>query len=337
MIVIINGPCGVGKTEVSWKLLELFEQAVMLDGDFLGAVHPFQIYDEERVAYLYRTLCELVAFHQRKGGYADFVVNYVFETPESLADLRRQLGELDDVTYAYRLTATDNEMVRRIRQRNTEQAAWELTRFRELTDIIGRGALRGDMGYPIDTTGRNAVETAAAIWANIHEAVEIMPYDPSWPAAFAAEQVLIERELGGLGLGVHHVGSTAVPGLPAKPIIDILVEVRRLADATRCIPPLLSLGYHFLDYPQNRDRRFFRKGEPRSHHLHIVERGSRSAVEHLAFRDALRASAAWRDEYAALKLGLAARFKEDRATYSEQKGALVARVVREWMARSAGG
>ena len=84
MIVIINGPLGIGKTETSWKLLEMFEQGVMLDGDFVGAVHPFEIYDQERIDYLYQTLHHLVAFHIQNG-YRNFVVNYVFESPETLA------------------------------------------------------------------------------------------------------------------------------------------------------------------------------------------------------------------------------------------------------------
>jgi tRNA A37 N6-isopentenylltransferase MiaA len=87
MIVIINGPCGVGKTEVSWNLVERFPEGVMLDGDHIGAVHPFEIYDQQRIAYLYQTIRHLVAFHIEHG-YTNFVVNYVFETPESLAELR---------------------------------------------------------------------------------------------------------------------------------------------------------------------------------------------------------------------------------------------------------
>src|SRR5512139_2983607 len=134
MIILLNGPLGVGKTEVAWKLIERFERAVMLDGDYLGAVHPFEIYDEQRVAYLYETICHVARFHVEHG-WPNLVVAYVFETPESLAQLRRALNEIDDVTYAYRLTCSAEEIDRRIRVRgNSDPAflAWELKRFREL-------------------------------------------------------------------------------------------------------------------------------------------------------------------------------------------------------------
>jgi GrpB-like predicted nucleotidyltransferase (UPF0157 family) len=82
-----------------------------------------------------------------------------------------------------------------------------------------------------------------------------------------------------------------------------------------------------IDYPQNTDRRFFRKGLPRTHHLHIVEQGSLTLIEHLAFRDALRANAELRQQYAALKAELATRYKNDRATYTENKTAFIKHVI----------
>jgi len=135
MIVIINGPCGVGKTEVSWNLVERFPEGVILDGDHIGAVYPFEIYDQQRIAYLYQTIRHLTAFHIEHG-HSNFVVNYVFETPESLAQLRGMLSELDAVTYVFRLTGSERAMERRIRARATNNAAWELERFRELDAIM---------------------------------------------------------------------------------------------------------------------------------------------------------------------------------------------------------
>jgi GrpB-like predicted nucleotidyltransferase (UPF0157 family)/broad-specificity NMP kinase len=327
MIVIINGPLGVGKTEVSWKLLGIFGRAVMLDGDYIGAVHPFEIYDDERVAYLYRTIHHLVAFHVANG-YADVVINYVFETPESLAHLRHLLSDLDDVIYVYRLTCPHDEMERRLQARGNEELGWELRRFRELTAIMEAGADRGDLGYEIDTGGLTAEGVARAIWLDIHEAVEVVPYDPAWPAAYQAEEARLRAALGDQVVAIHHIGSTAVPNLDAKPIIDILVAVHRLEDAVACIPPLRQLGYAFIDYPQNRDRRFFRKGKPRSHHLHIVEQDSPDLGDKLAFRDALRADPDLRQGYADLKTQLATHYKDDRATYSERKTAFVKNALR---------
>jgi GrpB-like predicted nucleotidyltransferase (UPF0157 family) len=201
------------------------------------------------------------------------------------------------------------------------------------------GANRGDMGYEIDTAGLTAHQAAETIWKDIHEAVEIVPFRSTWEAEYAAEETRIRAALGARALTIHHIGSTAVPGLDAKPIIDIMVVVRRLQDAADCIAPLRKLGYAFIDYPQNTDRRFFRKGirrpdgggTRRTHHLHIVEQNSASFRDHLAFRDALRARPVWRQEYADLKAGLASQHKKDRAIYSERKTAFVARVVRSWL------
>jgi len=195
MIVIINGPCGVGKTEVSWNLVERFPAGVMLDGDHIGAVHPFEIYDQQRIAYLYRTIRHLVAFHIEHG-YSNFVVNHVFETPESLAQLRGMLSELDAVTYAFRLTGAERAMERRIRARATKRAAWELERFRELAAIMEAGAERGDLGYLIDTTGLTAAQVAEVIWKNTHQAVDLRPYDPAWPAEYSAEQTRLRAAVG---------------------------------------------------------------------------------------------------------------------------------------------
>jgi GrpB-like predicted nucleotidyltransferase (UPF0157 family) len=333
VIVIINGPCGIGKTSVAWELNARFDRAVMLDGDYVGAVQPFEIYDDERVAYLFKTIHHLISFHIEHGGYRDFVINYVFETAQQLATLRHLLSDLDDVTYAYRLVASDETIEARIRKRELESDAdlrWHLKRYKELVAIQEAAAKCGDLGFVIDTTGLTAEEVAGAIWDDIHEAVEVVAYDPAWPEAFEAERARIAAALDGLALEIHHIGSTAIPGLDAKPVIDTLVTVRHLDDVIECIAPLQELGYAFIDYPQNTDRRFFRKGKPRTHHLHIVEESSQSAADHLAFRDALRTDDDLLREYQALKHDLRTRYKHDRATYSESKGAFVGKVLGQW-------
>ena len=338
MIIIINGPLGIGKTELSWKLVEHFERAVMLDGDYIGAVVPFEIYDPERIEYLYQTLRHLVAWHTAHG-YHDFVINYVFEEPESLARLRQLLSESSDEIYAFRLTCAEDAADQRIRRRGLAlgkegaELDWELQRFRELSEIQDAAAQRGDLGFVIDNTHLSAQGAADAIWNNLREAVELLPYDPAWPLQFEAEKALIQSALGALAVDIQHIGSTAIPGLPAKPVIDILLTVRQLADTAACIAPLSELGYTFIDYPQNTDRRFFRKGLPRTHHLHIVEQGSASMHDHLDFRDALLAEPALCEEYRQIKEELAVKFKHDRAKYSESKTEFVNRVVQEWHAK----
>lgn len=329
MIVIINGALGIGKTEVSWKLIEHFDRAIMLDGDHLGAVYPFEIGDEQRVDYLYATIAHLTAWHIAHD-YHNFVVNYVFETPESLSKLRQMLSAYDDVTYAFRLTCSEAEMERRFQSRSSDpdRLRWELNRFRELAAIQNENAKRGDLGYAIDTTALTIEQAAEAIWHIIREEVEIVPYNPEWPSQFEAEKRRIEGALGDLAIEIHHMGSTAIPGLDAKPIIDIMIVVRKLDDAAQCIAPLKELGYTFVDHPENVDRRFFRKGHhPRTHHAHIVEQDSQALKEHLAFRDALRNDPQLRDQYAALKYELANRHKHDRAMYTESKTEFVHGII----------
>lgn len=328
MIVIINGPLGVGKTETSWKLLEHFDKAIMLDGDYVVAAHPFEIYNDARIDYLYDTIAHNVAWHVAHG-YHNFVVNYVFEKPESLAKLRHLLSAYDDVTYAFRLTGAPDEIERRIRARSTDPDGlrWEFNRFRELIDIQTENAQRGDLGFVIDTTQLSIEEVADAIWHNITEEVSLVSYDPNWADQFEAEKCAIEAAVGDRVVAIHHIGSTAIPGLAAKPVIDIMLVVRQLADFADCIAPLQKLGYSFIDYPQNVDRKFFRKGQPRTHHLHIVAEDNAELRDHLIFRNALRADAALRDQYAALKYDLAKRFKTDRAHYSDSKTQFVRRVI----------
>lgn len=335
MIIIINGPLGVGKTETSWKLLEKFDRAVMLDGDYLGAVRPFRIDDPERVDYLHRTIHHLAAFHYANG-YRNLVINYVFEEPESLADLRRRLAALDDRIYAFRLAADPQEISERVRLRaqglglSDEELAWELKRGPELLAIQERAARRGDLGFAVDTTGLDAEAAAQTIWQIANETVELQEYDPAWEESYARERERIAAALGDLVLEIHHIGSTSVPGLAAKPIIDILVVMEGLEDAKTCIAPLAELGYTFIDHPENVARRYFRKGVPRSHHLHIVAAGSAEHRDPLDFRDALRADPDLLAAYASLKSALAAAHRHDRSGYTENKSDFVRQALVEW-------
>ncbi|MBX2812321.1 MAG: hypothetical protein KTR25_10950 [Myxococcales bacterium] len=165
MIVIINGPCGIGKSSTSWALNELFERSVMLDGDFIGAVHPFEIYDDQRITYLYRTLAHLIRFHRHEGGYTHFVINYVFESADSLAELKAEVGAIDPEVYAFRLIAEDAAVELRIRgrERDSDEVARQLNRYRELVAIQNEGAQCGDLGTIVDTTGVTVQEVAQRI------------------------------------------------------------------------------------------------------------------------------------------------------------------------------
>ena len=166
MIIIINGSLGVGKSSVSEELHWKFDKSVYLDGDHIGDVHPFEIYDEARIDHLYKTLALLVGFHQQHG-YPNFVINYVFESPDSLEDLLNRLRPLDPNLHTYWLTCDPAEQAERIRRRQRDQLAWELERFVELRQIQSQAAQQGFIGVEIDTSGLSTAEVATRIWREI--------------------------------------------------------------------------------------------------------------------------------------------------------------------------
>jgi GrpB-like predicted nucleotidyltransferase (UPF0157 family) len=156
--------------------------------------------------------------------------------------------------------------------------------------------------------------------------IEIVDYDPSWPGLFEAEAAPLAEALGArLVGGIHHVGSTAVPGLGAKPIIDILAGVRDLTEAHECIPLVKPLQYSYAPYRED-EMAWFCKPNPdaRTHHLHLVPVRSARYRAELAFRDRLRADGAAAAEYESLKRELAARYAGDREAYTEAKAAFIA-------------
>jgi chloramphenicol 3-O-phosphotransferase len=166
MIIIINGSLGVGKSSVADALHYKFDRSVHLDGDCIGDVHPFEIYDPGRIAHLYRTLELLVGFHQGNG-YANFVINYVFESPASLQDLLDLLRPLDPSIHTYWLTCDEQEQAKRIRRRKRLELDWELGRFVELQRIQRKAAQQGFIGTEVDTTALTATEVADRIWQDI--------------------------------------------------------------------------------------------------------------------------------------------------------------------------
>ncbi len=163
------------------------------------------------------------------------------------------------------------------------------------------------------------------------EPVRIVPYDPDWPARFARERALILTAIGGWAAGgVHHVGSTSVAGLEAKPIIDILVGVRSLEESRACFAPVAGLGYLYAPYRRD-EMHWFCKPDPRrrTHHLHLVPTESKRFRDELAFRDRLREDHRLATEYGALKRRLAERFEHDREAYTEAKGEFVLATLRD--------
>ncbi|GAB2975994.1 GrpB family protein [Amycolatopsis acidiphila] len=165
--------------------------------------------------------------------------------------------------------------------------------------------------------------------------MEVVPHDPRWITAALAERESLAAVLGPwLVDGVEHVGSTAVPGLAAKPIVDLMASVTDAAAvAAEAASRLAAAGWHFV--PPELDgrpwRRFFVKpdatGRRRAAHLHLVASGHPRWADQLAFRDLLRRDGNVAERYEQLKLGLAKRHGHDREAYSRAKGEFIARAL----------
>lgn len=163
--------------------------------------------------------------------------------------------------------------------------------------------------------------------------VIIAAYDPGWKDEYTREAQRIRAHIGARVEAVEHIGSTAVPGLAAKPIIDLMAGVADLDAADACIGALESLGYEYVPEFEGTmpDRRYFRRltadGTP-THHLHMVVTGDDFWVRHIEFRDYLRAHPDVVREYAALKRDIAARYATDRYGYTSAKGDFIKQVER---------
>ncbi len=157
-----------------------------------------------------------------------------------------------------------------------------------------------------------------------HEApLTVVSYDPTWPSRFAVEAKRVLACFEPDVARLEHVGSTAVPGLDAKPIVDMMLGTERMEAIEACIPALVDLGYEYIAEHEAvmPERRFlaFPKDRPRSFHLHAVEIGSAFWRRHLLFRNFLRAHPEEARSYAELKHELAARFDSDREGYTDAK------------------
>ena len=156
--------------------------------------------------------------------------------------------------------------------------------------------------------------------------IQVIPYDPAWPDEFSREASNITRALGSFAITLQHIGSTSIPGIWAKPIIDLLGSVEQIEECDGHNATFASLGYEPMGEFGIAGRRYFRKitaAGVRTHHLHVFQVGSPQIARHLAFRDFLRAHPVHARAYAALKRKLAAQFPHDLDGYCDGKDAFI--------------
>jgi len=166
--------------------------------------------------------------------------------------------------------------------------------------------------------------------------VILSAYNKAWPGLFRAERNLLKINLGKLAVAISHVGSTAVPGLCAKPILDIMLSVASFGKAEKCMSRFERCGYQVK--PREADpvpgRLFFSKDMDglRCFHLHVTEAGSTFCKEHLRFRNILRKDPKAAHAYSRLKRRLSKMFPDDRTAYIDGKAKFISKILRlrEW-------
>ena len=165
----------------------------------------------------------------------------------------------------------------------------------------------------------------------MNDDITLEPANPDWPRLFAKEKTRLLADFGSRFIGIEHIGSTAVPGLDAKPVIDILGGVASMDEADALLEPLCAVGWDTS--PEFNatlsDRRFLLRwpGGVRTHHLHLVVYGGEPWQLILAFRDRLRSHPEIAESYQELKYNLAVTHKTDRFAYTEAKTAFIRGVL----------
>jgi len=161
----------------------------------------------------------------------------------------------------------------------------------------------------------------------MRDPIVIADYDPGWPAIFERERDVLKSYLGDLVVEIEHIGSTAVPSLGAKPIIDIMPGVVSLDNADKCVPILEAHGYNYKPHLEESfpRRRYLNKLENgiRKVHIHIVETDSDFWRDHLLYRDYLRDHPDVAQKYLELKRELAEEYREDWDSYCDSKSEFI--------------
>lgn len=166
---------------------------------------------------------------------------------------------------------------------------------------------------------------------------KLLPHDPEWAKQFEREKKLLLETFGDKIIAIEHIGSTAIPGIPAKPIIDMNVATSSLDDIDEFIKRLPDLGYEYMPDRRFSDRQFFPKGSEssRTHHLNLVEITSETGWKNpLIFRDYLRNNKEDRSAYARLKTSLAEKHKDNRYEYTERKSDFIREIINKAVAHS---
>jgi GrpB-like predicted nucleotidyltransferase (UPF0157 family) len=178
---------------------------------------------------------------------------------------------------------------------------------------------RTRMQYDVIAAHTPGFEVVAGSDRTVRDPIEVADYDSEWPARFATWRDRLASSLGATALRIEHVGSTSVPGLPAKAVVDIQLSVPDIANESSYVPPIEAIGVALRS--RDDEHRYFRPagGRPRDVQIHVCNIGSNWERVHLLFRDYLRSHNDAAAEYAAMKRRVAALYRDDRIAYNEAK------------------
>jgi GrpB-like predicted nucleotidyltransferase (UPF0157 family) len=170
-------------------------------------------------------------------------------------------------------------------------------------------------------------ENNQAVLGIENNVVRLSDHNSLWAELYREEQKRIRAAAGDLIIELEHVGSTAIPGIKAKPILDMLAGVAQLREALLCKAPLEAIGYEHIARAGIANDYVFGKGVPRTHYLHVVEYGGAKWVNHLCFRDRLRKDPVLARAYEELKQELSCKFSDSHAKYHDAKSEFINEVV----------
>jgi GrpB-like predicted nucleotidyltransferase (UPF0157 family) len=170
-------------------------------------------------------------------------------------------------------------------------------------------------------------ENSPSVLGLENNVVRLSDHSSLWAELYRAEEKCIRTAIGDLIIDLQHIGSTAIPGIKAKPILDMLAGVAPLENALLCKAPLESIGYEYIAGAGIANDYVFGKGLPRTHYLHVVEYGGAKWVNHLCFRDRLRNDPDLAQAYEKLKEELSRNFNDSHAKYHDAKSKFINKVV----------
>ena len=159
--------------------------------------------------------------------------------------------------------------------------------------------------------------------------VTLKPYDPNYPLIFEKEIELLKQTLPNRKASYYHIGSTAIPEILSKPIVDIAIEIEEFPLTEQEIIKISECGYRYWDSNPNADHQFFFKNLPRTHHLHFYPQEYQKMIDQIRFRDILNTDKKLRAEYEDLKIQLAEKHKNDREKYTDEKAIFVKKVLEQ--------